>query len=121
LVAGKDTPEVKKFLETYEIKPKDRAERQSINNKNENAMAKQDQSQQQAENGADGQKHRYNESMINWEQLKNFGVSREYLQEKGLLDGMLKGYKTNALVPVSMNFGSAVMRTDARLSFQTSR
>jgi len=33
---------------------------------------------------------------------------------------MLKGYKTNALVPVSMNFGSAVLRTDARLSFQQS-
>jgi hypothetical protein len=58
--------------------------------------------------------------MINWEQLKNFGVSREYLQEKGLLDGMLRGYKTNALVPISMNFGSAVLRTDARLSFQQS-
>ncbi|MDR0700232.1 MAG: DUF3945 domain-containing protein, partial [Tannerella sp.] len=55
-----------------------------------------------------------------WEQLKNFGVSREYLQEKGLLDSMLKGYKTNALVPISMNFGSAVLRTDARLSFQQS-
>ena len=23
--------------------------------------------------------YRYNESMINWEQLKNFGISREYL------------------------------------------
>jgi hypothetical protein len=58
--------------------------------------------------------------MINWEQLKNFGVSRDYLQERGLLDTMLKGYKTNALVPISMNFGSAVLRTDARLSFQQS-
>jgi hypothetical protein len=58
--------------------------------------------------------------MINWEQLKNFGISRDYLQEKGLLDNMLKGYKTNALVPISMNFGSAVLRTDARLSFQQS-
>ena len=58
--------------------------------------------------------------MIDWEQLKNFGISRDYLQEKGLLEGMLKGYKTNALVPVSMNFGSAILRTDARLSFRQS-
>ena len=65
--------------------------------------------------------YRYNESMINWEQLKNFGLSREELQERGLLDQMLKGYKTNQVVPISMNFGSAVLRTDARLSFQQSR
>ena len=83
-------------------------------------MAKQNQAQQPAENGSQGQKYRYNESMIDWEGLKNFGVSRDFLKEKGLLDNMLKGYKTNALVPVSMNFGTAVLRTDARLSFQQS-
>jgi hypothetical protein len=82
-------------------------------------MAKQNQSAT-AENGENGSKYRYNESMINWDELKKFGVSRDYLQEKGLLDAMLKGYKTNQLVPVSMNFGSAVLRTDARLAFQQS-
>ena len=121
LKQGRDTPEVKKFLETNEIKPKDTANKQSINNKNENVMAKQNQtSQQEAESGAQSQKYRYNESMIDWGGLKNFGISRDYLKEKGLLDSMLKGYKTNELVPVSMNFGSAVLRTDARLSFQQS-
>jgi hypothetical protein len=129
LAAGKDTPEVKTFFETHEIKPKDRAKQQSINNnKNENGMAKQEQApqeqaqtqQQTAGNGVTQRPNRYNESMINWDQLKNFGISRDYLQEKGLLEGMLKGYKTSALVPISMNFGSAVLRTDARLSFQQS-
>jgi hypothetical protein len=121
LAAGKDTTEVKKILETYEIKPDEKAEKESIHNKNENVMANQSQTQQQtAGNAGEAPKYRYNESMIDWEQLKNFGVSRDYLQEKGLLEGMLKGYKTNALVPVSMNFGSAVLRTDARLSFQQS-
>ena len=119
LAQGKDTPEVKRFLEMYEIKPNDTANKQSINNKNENVMAKQDQTQP-AETGAAGQKYRYNESMIDWEGLKNFGISRDFLKEKGLLDNMLKGYKTNELVPISMNFGSAVLRTDARLSFQQS-
>ena len=88
-------------------------------------MAKKNETQQQAA-AADSQpqtqspQYRYNESMINWEQLKNFGISREYLQERGLLEQMLKGYKTNQVVPISMNFGSAVLRTDARLSFQQS-
>ena len=100
-------------------------ENQSINQKNQEEMAKKNETQQQAA-AADSQpqtqspQYRYNESMINWEQLKNFGISREYLQERGLLEQMLKGYKTNQVVPISMNFGSAVLRTDARLSFQQS-
>jgi hypothetical protein len=121
LAQGKETPAVKKFLETHEIKPKEVSNKQNINNQNENVMAKQTQPTEQiTENGGNAPKYRYNESMINWEQLKNFGLSRDFLQEKGLLEGMLKGYKTNALVPISMNFGSAVLRTDARLSFQQS-
>ena len=84
-------------------------------------MAKKNQTQQQAAPETGQQpKYRYNESMINWEELKHFGLSREELQERGLLDQMLKGYKTNQVVPISMNFGSAVLRTDARLSFQQS-
>jgi hypothetical protein len=58
LAAGKDTPEVKKFLETYEIKPKETAKQQSINNENE--MAKQEQAQTQtAGNGGETPKYRY--------------------------------------------------------------
>lgn len=63
---------------------------------------------------------RFNESMIDWKTIEAFGISREYLKDKGLLDSMLKGYKTSQLVPVSMNMGAAVIKTDARLSFQQS-
>lgn len=85
-------------------------------------MAKQAQQTTQAAPATDSNqpRYRYNEAMINWEQLKNFGISKEYLQERGLLDQMLRGYKTNQTVPITMNFGSAVLRTDARLSFQQS-
>ena len=121
LAAGKQTKAVEDFLKKYEIVPRDK-ENQSINNQNQEEMAKKNETQQQATQG-DGTlqpKYRYNESMINWEELKNFGLSREYLMERGLLDQMLRGYKTNQVVPISMNFGSAVLRTDARLSFQQS-
>lgn len=85
-------------------------------------MVKQTAQTEQAPATANGQqpKYRYNEAMINWDQLKNFGLSKEFLQERGLLDQMLRGYKTNQTVPITMNFGSAVLRTDARLSFQQS-
>ena len=121
LAAGKQTKAVEDFLKKYEIVPRDK-ENQSINNQNQEEMAKKNETQQQAtqSDGTQQPKYRYNESMINWEELKNFGLSREYLMERGLLDQMLRGYKTNQVVPISMNFGSAVLRTDARLSFQQS-
>lgn len=121
LAAGKQTKAVEDFLKKYEIVPRDK-ENQSINNQNQEEMAKKNETQQQAapSDGTQQPKYRYNESMINWEELKKFGLSREYLMERGLLDQMLKGYKTNQVVPISMNFGSAVLRTDARLSFQQS-
>ena len=121
LAAGKKTDAVEEFLKQYEIVPRDK-ENQSINHQNQEEMAKKNETQQQGAQGDGTQqpKYRYNESMINWEELKNYGLSREYLMERGLLDQMLKGYKTNQLVPISMNFGSAVLRTDARLSFQQS-
>ena len=121
IAAGKQTKAVDDFLKKYEIVPRNR-ENQSINHQNQEEMAKKNETQQQAAQGDGTQqtKYRYNESMINWEELKNFGLSREYLQERGLLEQMLKGYKTNQTVPISMNFGSAVLRTDARLSFQQS-
>ena len=121
LAAGKKTDAVEEFLKQYEIVPRDKVN-QSINHQNQEEMAKKNETPQQAAQEAvqPQNKYRYNESMINWDELKNFGLSREYLQERGLLEQMLKGYKTNQVVPISMNFGSAVLRTDARLSFQQS-
>lgn len=122
LAEGKKTKAVEEFLKKYEITPKNQTE-QSINNQNSEEMTKKNQTQQPVVEANDQQQnnqYRYNESMINWDQLKNFGLSREYLQERGLLDSMLKGYKTNQLVPINLNFGSAVLRTDARLSLQQS-
>ena len=121
LAAGRKSDAVEEFLKKYEIVPRSK-ENQSINHQNQEEMAKKTETQQQAApETAQQSKYRYNESMINWEELKKYGLSREYLQERGLLDQMLRGYKTNQVVPISMNFGSAVLRTDARLSFQQSR
>ena len=37
--------------------------------------------------------------MINWEELKNFGLSREYLMERGLLDQMLRATRPTRWYP----------------------
>jgi hypothetical protein len=50
--------------------------------------------------------------------MKNLGLSKEYLEKRNLLDPLLRGYKTNELLPIGINLGSSILRTDARLSLQ---
>jgi hypothetical protein len=62
--------------------------------------------------------YRYQPEQIDWETMSNLGLSKEKLEKMNLLDPLLKGYKTNELVSVSLNLGTAVTRMDARLSLQ---
>lgn len=119
----KETDAVAEFLKKYEIKQRGLKEKNQTDQKNDTKMAKatNTQAQQGSQAGASEERTpRFNESLINWEELKKFGLSRDMLAAKGLLQEMLSGYKTSQLIPIIMNFGSAVLRTDARLSFQQS-
>lgn len=66
----------------------------------------------------DTSEYRFKAEQLDWQTLSNLGLSKEYLEKKNLLDPLLKGYKTNEMVPVNVNFGAAVIRSDARLSLQ---
>lgn len=57
--------------------------------------------------------------MVNWDALEKMGVSKTSLEQQGLLDSMLKGYKTNKLVPLTLTLTGARVKLDARLSFIT--
>ncbi len=55
--------------------------------------------------------------MINWEELGKFGISKEMLEQSGQLDSMLKGYKTNRTMPLTLNIPWVLAaKLDARLS-----
>lgn len=62
--------------------------------------------------------NRFKVEDIDWETMTNLGLSQEKLEKMKLLDPLLKGYKTNELVPISLNLGTAITRLDARLSLQ---
>ncbi|MFC6095460.1 DUF3945 domain-containing protein [Flavobacterium qiangtangense] len=62
--------------------------------------------------------YRYKAEDIDWATMNSMGLSQERLEKMNLMDSLLKGYKTNGLVPVTINLGTAVSRTDARLSLQ---
>lgn len=118
------------FADEYRVNNSQTAEQKinsSNNNQNSEIMSKNEQPAATARTAPADQpdqnqdRKRFNESMIDWKSIENMGVSRDYLKDKGLLDPMLKGYKTSQLVPISLNLGAAVIRTDARLSFQQSK
>lgn len=137
LAEGKKTDAVKEFLKRYEIRPRENKEEQNMN-KQETAMAKketqpqeplqqsevQQASQQRQQPQAQqvpqepqGPRYRYNENMIDWEGLDKIGISKATLEQQGLLDSMLRGYKTNKLVPLTLNIpGVLTAKLDARLS-----
>lgn len=140
LAEGKQTDAVKEFLKRYEIRPKENRKEQNVNQEKIETMAKKQQQQpqqpqeplqqsevQQAAQGAQPQvpqaeqqpqapRYRYNEDMIDWNALEKHGVSKASLEQEGLLDSMLKGYKTNKLVPLTLTLDAAIIRMDARLS-----
>lgn len=140
LAEGKQTDAVKEFLKRYEIRPKENRKEQNVNQEKTETMAKKQQQQpqqlqeplqqsevQQAAQGAQPQvpqaeqqpqapRYRYNEDMIDWNALEKHGVSKASLEQEGLLDSMLKGYKTNKLVPLTLTLDAAIIRMDTRLS-----
>ncbi len=63
--------------------------------------------------------YRFKPEQIDWEMMNNLGLSKEYLEKRNLLDPLLKGYKTNELVTVTLNLGTAVSRPQGRLSLQS--
>lgn len=141
LAQGKQTDAVKEFLKHYEIRPRKQEEQQNTNEKENESMAKKQQPQpeqqqqqqpeqltqvEQAAQGMEGQPageqqspvYRYNENMIDWEALGKVGISKEMLEQSGALDGMLRGYKTNKTIPLTLNIdGVLTAKLDARLSF----
>lgn len=133
LSQGKETDAVKEFLKRYEIRPRENKKEQSTNEKEETTMAKKKEQKpqeqpQQTTQAAQPQtqspqpqeqqapRYRYNENMVDWASLERMGVSKASLEQQGLLDSMLKGYKTNKLVPLTLTLGCATVRLDARLS-----
>jgi len=63
--------------------------------------------------------YKFKPEQVNWESLANLGLSKERLEKMNLMDPLLKGFKTNDTVPLTLTMGDAVAKLDARLSLQT--
>lgn len=105
----KPTPEGEKVMKEHEVKAE---AKEGNKQENQNNM-------ETAQTTPETSQYRFKPEQIDWETMNNLGLSKEKLEKLNLLDPLLKGYKTNELVPVSLNLGTVVSRTDARLSLQT--
>lgn len=102
------TPKGEELIKQHEVKVED-----SQDNKQENKN-----SMETTQTTPETSEYRYKPDQIDWETMNNLGLGKEKLEKMNLLDPLLRGYKTNELVPVSLNLGTAVTRMDARLSLQ---
>jgi hypothetical protein len=98
------SPEEKEKLKEYEILPKN-----TNPLKNQNTM----------ENDTDNQEYRFQPEQIDWKTMEKFGLNKEKLEKMNAMDPLLRGFKTNTLIPITINLGTAVSKMDVRLSLQT--
>ena len=111
------------MLRQYEVKPDTQVQESKQDQKTTPENKPENNNHQQKEETMDTpttttSEYRYKAEDIDWTTMNAMGVSQEKLEKLGLLDDLLKGFKTNQLVPISLNLGSVITRTDARLSLQ---
>lgn len=70
------------------------------------------------QNATDPGENRYKLEQIDWKSMSNLGLSKKRLEKMNVLEPLLKGYKTNELVPVTLDLGTSTAKMDARLSLQ---
>ncbi|WP_346862935.1 DUF4099 domain-containing protein [uncultured Draconibacterium sp.] len=58
------------------------------------------------------------ESKIDWKQLEQLGVSKDFLKNTKNLDAMLNYQKSPGLIPITLKTDDLTIRTDARLAFR---
>lgn len=100
------SPDEKKKLEEYKILPKN-----ITYLKNQNTM--------ENTTSTDNQEYRFQPEQIDWKTMEQFGLNQEKLEKMNALDLFLRGFKTNNLIPITINLGTAVSKMDVRLSLQT--
>ncbi len=98
------SPQEKEKLKDYEVLPK-----HNNNPKNQNTM----------DNNTENQEYRFQPEQIDWKTMEKFGLNQEKLEKMNAMDSLLRGFKTNTLIPITINLGTAVSKMDVRLSLQT--
>ena len=115
------TPENEAGIERYRVTPeivKQEVKKEQQEPQNGQLPAKEAGTTAQAPQQPDKSKYVIDPDKVDWEALKNFGLSKEQLEKAKALEPMLRGYKSPGAFTISGNYNSAIMKMDARLSFR---
>lgn len=110
------TPAGEAMLSTYEVK--DPTLKQSDKELNISKQTNPNKKQEKMEQSTTASNYRYKVEDIDWKTMNAMGITQEKLQDRNLLDDLLRGFKTKELVPINLNLGTAIARSEARLSLQ---
>jgi hypothetical protein len=110
------TPEGEKVMQQYEIKTEIPKEQVKTEVAKEQEHIGATSPTPQPDPAKEGNKYKVED--IDWDTMNNLGLNKEYLIQKKLLEPLLKGYKSNVLVPINLNLEGAVFRSDARIWLQ---
>ncbi|MFR0994933.1 MAG: DUF3945 domain-containing protein [Parabacteroides distasonis] len=117
------TPENEAGIERYRVTPETvkqeaKKEQQETQTQQPQQPAKETGATAQAPQQPDKSKYVIDPDKVDWEALKNFGLSKEQLEKAKALEPMLRGYKSPGAFTIAGNYNSAIMKLDARLSFR---
>ena len=87
----------KEMLDKHEVKPEQFSKKEDKKQENGNLIE---------------------ESKIDWKQLEQLGVSKDFLKNTKNLDAMLNYQKSPGLIPITLKTDDITIRTDARLAFR---
>lgn len=96
MLKNPETPSNKEMLDKHTVKPED--------------FIKKEQKQEKT--------NLIDENKIDWKQLEQFGVSKDFLKNTKNLDAMLNYQKSPSLIPITIKTDNLNIRTDARLAFR---
>lgn len=108
------TPENEAGIDRYRVTP----ETVKQETKKEQQETQQQGATAQTPQQPDKSKYYIDPDKVDWEALKNFGLSKEQLEKAKALEPMLRGYKSPGAFTIAGNYNSAIMKLDARLSFR---
>jgi len=91
MLKAPDNPANKAFLDEYKVNPEDVAKKEY---------------------------QKVDESRIDWGQFEKLGITKEMLEQTNSLDRMLNWQKSPVLIPIRIELGDTIIRTDARLALR---
>lgn len=72
----------------------------------------------QPNNRNNGRTNLFTEQQIDWEMFHKMGLNRQDLVDLNLLGTLLRGFKSNCLVPIRLNLHSMICNMEARISLK---